>query len=75
MGAYKFFLVVSGYSSVADASDVKPNAGYDFKIISSGETKYIDVVTRRLIGLGDMHTLNVVVLGSGELGIDMEKFH
>ena len=74
-----FFNPVPSYSSQTfetegvNATDLKPNTGYDFKIISSGETKYIDVITRRLIGLGDMHTLNLVVLGSGELGIGMEK--
>jgi len=68
-----FLLMVSSYSSVADAIAVKPNTGYDFKIISSGETKFIDVVTGGLLSLGDVHILNVVALGSGELGIGMEK--
>lgn len=62
-----FLFLGGGYLSTADA------VGYDLRIISSGETQYIDVATEGLLSLGDVHILNVVVVGSGELGIGMEK--
>ena len=55
------------------AEDLRPHAGLDVTVISEGETKFIDVETGGVLLLGDLHILNVVILGSGELGIAMEK--
>jgi len=74
-----FFSPIASYASHifetkhADEADTKSNTGFDFTVISEGETKFIDVEARSLILLGDIHILIVMILGSGELGIAMEK--
>ena len=68
-----FLFLGSHNLAAAEVTDGKPNAGYDFRIISSGETQYISVVTGGVLSLNDVHVLNAIVLGSGELGIGMEK--
>ena len=68
-----FLFSVSGYLLAANAGAVEPNGGYDFRIISPGETQFVDVGTRGFILNGDIHILNLTVIGSGELGIAMER--
>jgi len=68
-----FFLISGGNSLAADAGVVEPNLGYDFRIISPGETQFVEVETQDFILNGDIHILNRTVIGSGELGIAMER--
>ncbi len=68
-----FLFALSGYALAADAGSIEINSGYDFRIISPGETQFVDVETWGYILNGDMHILNLTVFGSGSLGIAMER--